>query len=149
MKTATDHRKGEKMPKKKKEYESRKFGQFAVMGTKYSNDGMNMTRLEWIRKYVKYGAKFKLVREPDNPKDKNAIKVKHALKSGKLMTVGYVPNNKKRQLADEFAPLMDEFGWDPEMYFGMMFLIETEEAAEKWDLPLGTITGMSVRYLKR
>ena len=133
----------------KKTYESRKFGQFAVMGVTHKNEGMNMTRLEWIRKYVKYGAKFKLVREPDNEVDHNAIKVKHALKSGKMITVGYVPNNEKRQLADEFAPLMDKFGWNPEMYFGRMFLIETEEQAEKWDLPIGTITGMSVRYVKR
>ena len=133
----------------KKEYESRRFGQFAVKGTKYPNDGMEMTRINWIRKYVKYGAKFKLVREPDNEFDKNAIKVKHALKSGKMMTVGYVPNDAKRRLADEFAPLMDQYGWDPEIYFGAFFLIETEEQAEKWGLEIGTKTGMRLRYAKR
>lgn len=133
----------------KKKYVSRKFGQFAVTGTKYTNKGMQISRLDWIRKYVKYGAKFKLVREPDNEADPNAIKVKHALKSGKMMTVGYVPNNEKRRLADEFAPLMDNYGWDPELYFGMFFIIETQKQVEKWGLELGTITGLAVRYEKR
>lgn len=130
----------------KKEYVSRRFGQFAIKGTKYPNDGMEITRINWIRKYVKYGAKFKLVRDPENPKDKNAIKVKHVLKSsGKMMTIGYVP----RELAAEWAPLLDQHGWDPEIVFGRFFMIETEEQAEKWGMEIGTKTGMSVRYAKR
>lgn len=122
------------------------WGGFAVTGTRYANENMKMTRLEWIIKYVKYGAKFCLVREPDNESDPNAIKVKHVLKSGKKMTVGYVPNNVKRKLADEWAPLMDEYNWNPVLVLGRKLVAEEDN---KMGLEPGETFGMTVRYAKR
>lgn len=131
------------MPKK---YKSRRYFQIAVHGVKYRNDGMDMTRLDWIRKYVQYGSRFALEREPDNEHDKNAIKIKHILKkSGRKITVGYVP----RKEAAEWAPIMDEYHWDPEVFFGMKLCVETEEQAEKKDMPIGTVYGLLVRIATR
>lgn len=134
----------------KKGYESRRYGQFNVAGVTHMNETVKMTRLDWIRKYVQYGARFVLEREPDNEHDPNAIKVLHVLKkSGRKIEVGYVPNNPKNPLADEWAPLMDEFGWNPELYFGRRYLIETDEAAEKFGMEIGDVCGLAVRYAKR
>lgn len=124
----------------KKEYQSRKFGSFNVHGCRYRNDGMKMTRIQWIKKYVVYGSRFALEREPDNEHDKNAIKIRHLLKSGKRMMIGYVP----RKLAVEWAPLMDELGWSPEIFFQIKFIAEKDN--EEKDIMIGDCTGLKLRY---
>jgi len=106
---------------------------FNVAGITHRNDGMKITRLEWVGKYVMHGAKFALEREPDNEWDKNAIKVIHVLKSGKRMCIGYVPNSVKKKLADEFAPLIDD-GWVPVVTLGMLYV--NEETGEHRGLQL-------------
>ena len=116
------------------------FKSFAVHGCRYANKDMKITRLDWIKKYVQYGAKFVVEREPDNEHDENAIKVKHALKSGKKMMVGYVP----RKLAAEWAPLMDEYGWIPDVKFQIKFI--AEKADEEKGVEIGDCTGMMLRY---
>lgn len=123
------------------------WGGFAVVGTQFYNEDMKISRIEWITKYVRYGAKFCLVREPDNVKDPNAIKVKHALKSGKKMTIGYVPNSPKRKLADEWAPLMDKYNWNPKVVLGHKLIVE--EADEERGREVGDCYGLIVRYAKR
>lgn len=129
-----------------KPYESRRYGQINVAGVTHMNDQVKMTRLEWIRKYVQYGSRFVLEREPDNEHDKNAIKILHVLKkSGRKIEVGYVP----RKQAAEWAPLMDKFGWNPELYFGKRYVIETDKAAEKFGMEIGDVCGLAVRYVKR
>lgn len=131
------------MPKK---YESRRYVQINVAGVTHMNEQIKMSRLEWIRKYVQYGSRFALQREPDNPHDPNAIKILHVLKkSGRKIEVGYVPRKK----AAEWAPLMDNHGWNPELYFGRRYLIETEEAAEKFGMEIGDVCGLAVRCSKR
>lgn len=127
--------------------EAKKYGAFYVAGVNHANEGMQITRLEWIRKYVMRGAKFVLEREPDNEFDPDAIKVKHAMKSGRKMTVGYVPNSVKRPLAAEFAPLMDKHDWNPDVHFQNKIIQKVED-------PLGIrivgeTYGLMVRYLKR
>ena len=131
------------MPKKG---ENKSWGGFAVAGVTHTNEGMRMPRLEWIKKYVMYGAKFKLVREPDNPVDPNAIKVKHVLKSGKKITIGYVPNSGKRRLADDLAPLMDKYNWDPPVSLGRKLVAEPDN---KTGMEPGTTYGLTVRYPTR
>jgi len=132
------------MPKKG---DKKTWSGFAVAGTKYANEGMRITRIEWIAKYVRYGAKFCLVRDPENTFDPNAIKVKHVLKSGKKMTIGYVPNNSKRPLADEFAPLMDKFNWHPKVALGQKLVAE-EDNPER-GLKAGEVYGLTLRYAIR
>ena len=117
---------------------------FAVVATKFRNVGMQITRLDWIIKYVRYGATFKLVREPDNKHDPNAIKIRHVLKSGKEMTVGYMPNNERRQLADEIAPLMDKKGFDPLVMLSQKII--QREDSKKTDAKAGDTTGLVVRF---
>ena len=120
---------------------------FAVAGVTHTNEGMRITRLAWIKKYVMYGAKFKLVREPDNPVDPNAIKVKHVLKSGKKITIGYVPNSGKRRLADDLAPLMDKYNWNPDVSLGQKLLAREDD--EDRGQEEGDVVGLTVRYPKR
>lgn len=111
---------------------------FNVAGITYTNAGMNITRLQWVIRYVLRGSKLILEREPDNPWDKNAIKVMHVLKSGKRVQIGFVPNKAPRKLADEFAPLMDA-GWIPVISFGRVHM--NEETGEH--------LGFQVRYETR
>ena len=117
-------------------------GYFNVAGMFQANDDMEMTRMQWVAKYLLHGSRIELEREPDNPVDKNAIKVVHVLaKSGKRITIGYVPNppdNPKKQLANEFAPLMD-MGWVPKVKFSMMFINEKT----------GEHRGLQLSYPKR
>ena len=122
------------------------FGGFAVMGVNETNEGMRITRLEWIKKYVVYGAKFELVREPDNEWDPNAIKVKHVLKSGRKIMIGYVPNNVKRRLADQLAPLMDSQNWNPNVVLGQKLLAKEDD--EERGQKEGDVYGVFVRYPK-
>ena len=128
-------------------HDKKSWGTFAVAGTQHANEGMKITRIEWIRKYVMYGAKFALVRDPDNEFDPNAIKVKHLLKSGKKMTIGFVPNNTRRPLASEWAPLMDEYNWDPKVTLSQKLVAEKDN--EERGLKTGDVFGILLRYPKR
>ena len=106
---------------------------FNVAGITHKNDGMKITRLQWVGRYVLGGSKFALEREPNNKCDKNAIKVIHILKSGQQIQLGYVPNRPPRKLADELAPLMDA-GWIPVVSFGRVHV--NEETGEHRGLQL-------------
>ena len=108
------------MPKKG---ENKSWGGFAVAGVTHTNEGMRMTRLEWIKKYVMYGAK-----------------------SGKKITIGYVPNSGKRRLADDLAPLMDKYNWDPPVSLGRKLVAEPDN---KTGMKPGTTYGLTVRYPTR
>jgi len=74
-------------------------GKFKVSGTHIGK------RSQYISKYVLWGSKFKLEREPDNKHDENAIKVLLSVKKGKyFLDIGYLP----KDLAKEMAFFMDK-----------------------------------------
>lgn len=61
-------------------------------------------RRNYINKYVCYASKFKLIREPLNEYDENAIGVHLLVRNGShLLQIGYIPREK----AAEIAPIMD------------------------------------------
>jgi hypothetical protein len=69
-----------------------------VSGVKYGQ------RRQHITKYVRFGSKFKLEREPDNEHDPNAIKVLLPVRKGQHhLDIGYVP----AKIAVDLAPRMD------------------------------------------
>lgn len=120
------------------EKKSKKWKQFNVAGVTFKNPGMGMTRLEWISKYVVYGSKFELKREPDNIYDENAIKVMHVMaKSGKKMMIGYVP----KKVTADLAPLLDR-GWKPTVRFGRAYIVEKKTPGKN----IGDCIGLALRY---
>lgn len=71
---------------------------FKVAGVKYGH------RRQYITKYVRFGSKFKLEREPDNEHDPNAIKVLLPVRKGQhYLDIGYVP----AAIAASLAPRLD------------------------------------------
>jgi len=85
---------------------------FNVAGVTFEN------RLEKIGKYAGSKSTYLLEREPDNRFDANAIKVSQKFKkSGKKITLGYVP----KTLARDLAPMMDD-GHDFKLTFQVKFV---------------------------
>jgi len=122
----------------------RNYRSFNVAGTHYTNKGMKISRMEWIRKYIGPGATFVLEREPTNEHDKNAIRIYHVLKkTGKKIMIGYVPNSHNVKLADEWAPLID-MGWDPEIKFLVRLIVEKDNP--KKGTKAGDCVGLKLRY---
>jgi HIRAN domain len=77
---------------------------FKVMGTFVRDNKGRKFREERICKYIKFGSKLVLTREPDNPKDPNAIMVNLPVRGGAhMLELGYVP----KELAAQIAPRMD------------------------------------------
>jgi HIRAN domain len=77
---------------------------FKVMGTFLKDRQGRKFREERICKYVKFGSQMVLTREPDNPKDENAILVNLPVRGGAhMLDLGYVP----KELAAQIAPRMD------------------------------------------
>ena len=68
----------------------------ALVGVNFEN------RLETIKEHAYPNSRYKLVRQPDNVYDKNAVMV-----TANGHDIGFLPNNKRRRLADEIAPLLD------------------------------------------
>jgi hypothetical protein len=61
-------------------------------------------RKEHANKYTHWQSRFKMVREPDNEHDPNAILIKLAVRNGKhFLDMGYMP----KDLAAEVAPKVD------------------------------------------
>lgn len=96
-------------------------------------------RLDMIAKYVSFGSKLFLERDPENEYSKKAIKVNQRFKNGGSVCLGYVPDNERKPLAAELAPLMDS-GVEIEIKFGRKFI--KEETGEcrglqlKYKLPM-------------
>ena len=61
-------------------------------------------RQDHIRKYLKYGSKLHLLREPENEYDPNAILIQLSVRKGThFLDLGYVP----KEQAAIWAPMMD------------------------------------------
>lgn len=95
---------------------------FTVVGITFKREGTKQTGLDTISKYTRHGVDLRLEREPDNPYDKNAIKVKQHFKNGGSAQLGYVPS----ELAKTFAPLMDD-GQTIEVKFNQKFMSKSGE----------------------
>ena len=114
-----------------------KMKSFNVAGVTFKRAGQSATGLELISKYTGFGSTFVLEREIDNKYDGNAIMVKQEFKkSGNRVMLGYVP----KKLAVEFAPLMDQHGWEPVVKFGRKFIDEKND---------GECKGLQLRYEPR
>lgn len=78
---------------------------FRVAGIVYQDESgeLNRDRIKHL-KYVRYGSKFLLEREPDNEHDPNAIAIKLPVRKGQVnLMIGYIP----RKIAAQIAPLID------------------------------------------
>ena len=112
-----------------------KWTSFKVAGVTFDN------RLEKISKYCSHGSAFVLERDMQNVYDPNAVEVLQVFKSGRKMSIGYVP----KDLAVDFALKMDHYGWVPIVRFGRKFI--RTEVGEDGEI-VATCVGLQLRFLE-